>query len=143
MNLTIVRQHYTTKSTMGELLIDGVFECYTLEPAQSSDELVPVGTYDASLQLSPRFKTLTPHLRGVPGYDDEGPHGPIEIHWGNYPNNTEGCCLVGQIQIIEEDFVGRSREALSNLVAKLPTGLPFTVGYVEAVKLVSDIDIGM
>ena len=126
--LTIVREVFTPLSTMGELLLDGVQAAFTLEPPQSSGELVPVGTYNAILQMSPRFETMTPHLKGVPGYDDNGPHGPIEIHWGNYPGNTEGCCLVGTMRSM--NFVGNSRAALEMLVAKLPLGT-FTVTYIN------------
>jgi len=110
---------------MGELYLDGLRECYTLEPSKESGELVALGTYNGILEMSPRFKTITPHLRGVPGYDDFGPHGPIELHWGNYPGNTEGCCLLGTTRAM--DFVGNSRAALAMLVAKLPD--TFTVTY--------------
>jgi hypothetical protein len=131
MDIEIRRTRFTPNSTMGEVYLDGTFECYSLEPAQSAIgstgivELVVAGTYQGVLELSPRFGIETPHLRGVPGYDDSGPHGPIEIHWGNYPGNTEGCCLVGMTQ--SEDFVGNSRDALTELLAKLPR--VFTVTY--------------
>jgi hypothetical protein len=122
--IIIIRETFTENSTMGELLF-GDLTMFTLEPPQSSGELVALGTYQAVLEMSPRFKTLTPHLKGVPGYDDNGPHGPVEIHWGNYPGNTEGCCIVGTIRGI--DFVGNSRAALEMLVAALPGN--FTVTY--------------
>jgi Family of unknown function (DUF5675) len=123
--ITILRQIFTSNSTIGQLYLDGEQQCFTLEPAQDSGELVPPGTYQARMEWSPRFQTMTPHLKGVPGYQDAGPHGPVEIHWGNYPGNTEGCCLVGTNRSI--DFVGNSRVALEELVAKLPP--TFTVTY--------------
>jgi|ERR1700691_5341240 len=126
--ITIVRETFTENSTMGELYLDGVQQCFTLEPPRESGELVTLGTYQAVMEMSPRFQTMTPHLKGVPGYQDNGPHGPIEIHWGNYPGNTEGCCIVGTIRGI--DFVGNSRAALEMLVAKLPN--QFTVTYTDA-----------
>lgn len=104
--------------------MDGEFECWTLEPPLGA-ELVPLGTYQAVMAFSPHFDILTPHLRGIPGFDDYGPHGPIEIHYGNYPGNTEGCCLVGTTK--GEDWVGNSREAFVALVKKLPPD--FTVTY--------------
>ena len=125
--ITIMREAFTANSTMGELYLDGVQQCFTLEPPRDSGELVAPGTYQAVMEMSPRFQTMTPHLKGVPGYQDNGPHGPIEIHWGNYPGNTEGCCLVGMTQ--GRDFVGDSRAALEMLVAKLPN--EFTVTYQE------------
>ncbi len=113
---------------MGDLFLDGLRIMFTLEPSKDSGELVPVGTYKGELDWSPKFKTTTPHIKDVPGYDNRGPHGPIEIHWGNYPGNTEGCCLVGLTQ--SQDFVGQSREALKILVDKLP--IEFDVTYGEA-----------
>lgn len=124
-NILIVRETFTDESTMGKLYLGNEFQLYTLEPPQSSGELVPVGTYQAEMEFSPRFQTMTPHLKGVPGYDDEGPHGPIEIHAGNFPANTEGCLLVGTMRSL--NFVGNSRTALEMLVAKLPE--QFTVTY--------------
>jgi hypothetical protein len=125
--ITIVREIFTDDSTGGELLLDNAMQCFTLEPPESSGELVPLGIYKAALLFSPRFQTMTPHLKGVPGYDDNGPHGPIEIHWGNYPGNTEGCCIVGTMRGL--NFVGNSRAALELLVSKL-TDI-FTVTYKE------------
>jgi Family of unknown function (DUF5675) len=126
--ITIIRETFTENSTMGELYLDGAQQCFTLEPALSSGELVDPGTYQAVMEMSPRFQTMTPHLKGVPGYQDNGPHGPIEIHYGNYPGNTEGCCLVGTTRAM--DFVGNSRAAFEILVAKLPN--EFTVTYTNA-----------
>jgi hypothetical protein len=127
-SIVIVRETFTDDSTMGELYFNSEVQLFTLEPPMSSYELVPVGTYLGILEFSPRFQTITPHLKGVPGYDDNGPHGPIEIHWGNYPGNTEGCCIVGTIRGI--NFVGNSRAALETLVSKLPKS--FTVTYENA-----------
>jgi hypothetical protein len=31
MKITVIRKEYTAKSTIGELYVDGKFECYTLE----------------------------------------------------------------------------------------------------------------
>lgn len=135
--IKIMRHTFSPLSTMGDLYRDDLRIAFTLEPSKDSGELVAVGTYQAKLEMSPRFGVPTPHLKGVPGYDDNGPHGPIEIHWGNYPGNTEGCCLVGLTQ--SQDFVGESREALRKLIKNLP--LEFTVTYAEA-KMVTDEELG-
>jgi Family of unknown function (DUF5675) len=132
--ITIVRETFTENSTMGELYLDGAWQCFTLEPPESAigstgkPELVQLGTYQAALEMSPKFGTITPHLKGVPFYDDNGPHGPVELHWGDYPGNTDGCCLVGGMRAM--NFVGNTRVALKMLVAKLPN--QFTVTYTNS-----------
>jgi hypothetical protein len=138
-DLTVMRHTFSPLSTMGDLYFDGLRIMFTLEPAKDSGELIPVGTYKGTLEWSPRFKTMTPHVRDVPGYDNFGPHGPIEIHWGNYPGNTEGCCLVGLTQ--SQDFVGESRAALARLVGKLGMS-EFTITYANAL-MVTDPELGV
>ena len=81
---------------------------------------------------------LTPHLKGVPGFDDAGPHGPIEIHPGNLPEQTEGCTLVGLTH--GTDSVGLSDEAFVKLVSLLPAD--FQVCYVD-LQIVTDPELGL
>jgi len=82
---------------MGELLINGQHVCYTMEPAYAADTVkpraIPAGTYDLDIRFSPHFNRLMPHVENVPGFTD------IMIHWGNIPANTEGCLLVGELEL--------------------------------------------
>lgn len=117
MQITVARLESTALSTPGKLSLDGVFQCVTLEPPQrkSSDQpkpyCIPAGTYKVALLWSAHFNCLTPHVLDVPGFTE------IEIHWGNYPKDTEGCCLVGRTA--QTDFIGVSREAFIDLMQKL------------------------
>lgn len=124
MELTIQRLEYTDNSTIGELSIDGVFLCWTLEPKKDQSKgkpyCIPSGTYNVTLVMSARFQMVTPHILGVPGFTD------IEVHPGNYPTDTEGCTLVGETK--EVDFVGLSRAAFALLMSKLVE--PITAIYV-------------
>lgn len=120
MRLRLIRGPSTTKSTLGELYIDGTFECYTLEDVVRKVKIpgetaIPAGTYEMIVTMSHRFKQLMPLLVAVPQFEG------IRIHPGNTDKDTRGCILVGQTQ--SKDFVGRSRPAYQVLLAKLQAAL--------------------
>ena len=71
MQITVKRLYKTENSTIGELLIDGVFECFTLEDKErpvkiKSETAIPKGTYKVIINQSNRFKRLLPLLIDVP-----------------------------------------------------------------------------
>ena len=127
MQLTVTRIWHTNLSTCGMLDVDGVFQCYTLEPranqSQGKPYCIPEGTYDLLLQYSLHFNCTTPHLQNVPGFSE------IEIHWGNFPKDTEGCTIVGQTQT--PDFVGFSKNAFLALMQKLVGQTQISITYKE------------
>ena len=77
----------------GEMFVDDTHVCYTLENA---DEAIPAGRYQVTMYPSPRFEQMMPMLNDVPGRSN------IEIHWGSFPKNYEGCIGVGELQ----DYTG-------------------------------------
>lgn len=88
MKLDLIREISTAESTIGELAIDGEFECVTLEDPVRDRKIpdvtaIPSGTYDPVIARSPRFKRLMPRLEDVPG------HSGILIHWGNTAHDTD------------------------------------------------------
>jgi hypothetical protein len=118
--LVLERKWYTKKSTIGELSIDGKFECYILEDYDRlskarkkvyGETAIPRGTYTIRLNKSPRFKRILPLLISVPGFSG------IRIHAGNTAKDTEGCLLPGTTR--RKDFVGQSKRAFSKLYKKL------------------------
>lgn len=118
MKLDIHRKWISKKSTIGELYIDGVFECYTLEDTVRNEKVygetaIPTGRYVVAITRSPKFKCKLPLLKDVPAFKG------VRIHPGNTHKDTEGCILVGQTKA--QDFIGRSRRAFNKLFKKLET----------------------
>jgi 4-hydroxy-3-methylbut-2-en-1-yl diphosphate synthase IspG/GcpE len=128
MEILLKRTTFTEESTIGELYVDGKFECYILEDkdrglksSMSLKEIqekkvyaktaIPTGKYLVANTHSPRFEKYLPLLLNVPGYAG------IRIHPGNYAKDTEGCLLPGVTK--GKDFVGSSRIAFNNLFKKI------------------------
>ncbi|MEP6877471.1 MAG: DUF5675 family protein [Nitrosospira sp.] len=116
MELNVKRTDLSENSTIGELSVDGQFECYTLEdkvrPVKIKGETaITAGRYEVIINYSQRFNRQLPLLMNVP--DFEG----VRIHPGNTAADTEGCILVGQTK--SEGFVGQSRLAFEQLFNKL------------------------
>lgn len=116
MEITLHRKYKIKDYTIGKLYVDGVYVCDTLEdtdrglyqgmgeawlrekkvPGQTA---IPFGRYRVTLKVkSPKYSKrkayekidgYLPRLLEVPGYQG------VLIHIGNYPQDTEGCILVG------------------------------------------------
>ena len=116
MQITVKRLHKTNTSTIGELLVDGIFQCYTLEDTErpvkiKNETAIPKGTYKVIINKSNRFKRLLPLLLNVPNFEG------VRIHSGNTNHDTEGCILVGQTR--GDNYVGQSRKAFEKLFKKM------------------------
>ncbi len=116
MELVLKRLIKTEKSTIGELSINGSFECYTLEDAERISKVygrtaIPKGQYEVIINYSNRFKQYMPLLLNVPDYEG------VRIHSGNTANDTLGCILVGQKKGV--DVIGASRLAYKALFNKM------------------------
>jgi hypothetical protein len=116
MLMQITRKWFTDKSTIGELAVEGEFECYTLEDVVREEKIkgetaIPAGTYEIAITFSNKFKKYLPLLMNVPNFEG------VRIHPGNRPEDTEGCILVGQTK--DNDFVGHSVAAFESLFPKI------------------------
>ena len=116
MNLRVQRTTFTGRSTIGELFVDGAFECFTLEDMVRPVKVpgmtaIPEGVYVVTVSFSDRFKRLLPEVHNVPNFTG------VRIHPGNTDADTEGCILVGQTNA--PDFVGNSRAAFTKLFARI------------------------
>jgi len=116
MKLQLKRKIFTDDSTIGELSIDGVFVCYTLEDKVRDKKIygitaIDYGEYEVIISYSNRFKQFMPLLLKVPNFEG------IRIHSGNKSADTEGCILVGSSKSL--NFVGNSRVTYRSLFAKM------------------------
>ena len=124
MIITIKRLYRSENSTIGEMTIDGKWECYTLEDVErdvkiKSETAIPKGTYKVIINKSNRFKKLLPLLLNVPNFEG------VRIHPGNSNHDTEGCILVGRTK--SKDFIGQSRKAFESLFAKMKLAKEITL----------------
>lgn len=106
MTLTVKRKIESKESTIGELYIDGKFECYTLEDIGRPKKIwgktrIKAGTYRIKFRkigrfhnrYKVRFKSIHKgmlHILNVPLFQF------ILIHCGNTAEHTAGCLLVGK-----------------------------------------------
>ena len=114
MELKLDRKYKKETYTIGNLYIDGRFECNVLEDKDrgltsnmSEDEIrmkkvagktaIPTGRYRVIFSYSPRFgkcsyaiNGMIPLLIGVKGFT------AIRIHGGNRAEDTDGCLIAGE-----------------------------------------------
>lgn len=110
-----------TRGTPGDLFIDGLRYCATLEDVERprgekvpGETAIPTGTYQVVLEMSARFQRELPEIKGVPGFSE------VKFHRGNTVRDTAGCPLVGMSRVglvlaasklAEEGLVERLRRA--------------------------------
>ena len=118
MKLVLKRRTFTPQSTVGDLYVEGAWQCYTLEDQVRADGVkvygetaIPEGTYAVLLTLSQRFGKVMPLLKDVPMFEG------IRIHPGNTNKDTHGCILVGAVK--GYDKILNSKVAYEALYAKL------------------------
>ena len=118
INLLIIRDTFSEKSTLGQLFINGELFCDTLELPYINNErsisCVPAGRYKVRLRL-PRESATRDYLhllvQDVPDRDW------ILFHRGNTTKDTRGCVLVGQSR--EQDRVNNSRLAMDLVIKEI------------------------
>lgn len=122
MNLTVKRLWPGFACVIGQLYVDGLPDCFSLEDTIRPDGVkvegetaIPQGTYRLIMSESKRFCRELPQLLDVPGFTG------IRIHAGNTCENTAGCILVGLER--HDNWIGKSRLALDLLLPKIRTGL--------------------
>ena len=100
MELLLVRNKFLFDRTLGELYVDGDYECCTMEDTDRfledgnekipKETAIPRGRYKVKMLHSNHFGRLMPFLLDVPQFTG------IMLHAGNKPEDTRGCILVGK-----------------------------------------------
>jgi hypothetical protein len=130
MNLKLVRKTFTEESTIGELSVNGKFECFTLEDKVRAVKIhgrtaIPEGIYEVIISFSDKFRKQLPLLLNVPNFAG------IRIHSGNTAADTEGCILVGTTK--GNNAISSSRIAFNALFPKLQAALQKEKIFIEVV----------
>ena len=113
MKLKLKRIFKGDKYTIGHLYINNIYFCDTLEdkvrnlpkePKVYGETAIPAGTYEIDMNtISPKFRNrawakkwggIVPRLKNVPYFDG------VLIHVGNTKDDTDGCIIVGDNQIV-------------------------------------------
>lgn len=129
MKLTVIRYNLQEDYTTGILLIDGIFECFTLEDEHREEKVwgetcVPDGVYEITLRKEGRFHSRYSNkftdfhdgmlwVRNVPNFEY------ILIHIGNTDEDTAGCLLVGQVAYSNKNYIASSTLAYKAMYRKV------------------------
>lgn len=121
--LTLKRVNLASDYTEGNLYLNGVYFCDTLEDAVRAEKIkgktaIPFGYYNVSWHNSPKFGKKLPILQNVPNFEY------ILIHQGNRAVDTEGCILVGKkgsngVLMGRDEGENGSTATLNRLIAAL------------------------
>lgn len=100
-------EHRST--TTGTISLDGRQICFSLEPTKY---MIVGDTYPVKLLWSPRFNRNTPHILNVPGRSE------IEMHGGNYAEDSEGCVLCAMNKL-DDYTIAESKQATDLIESRL------------------------
>lgn len=114
--LKLIRNRFVPEGIFGELLdAAGEHFCYTLEHSYDNRPKLPDGTYTCvkgQHRLSHMTKDFTTfEITGVKG------HSGILFHGGNTNKDSDGCVLVGMVEM--DDSIRQSRTAFAKLMQSL------------------------
>lgn len=121
IHMELRRKWFSAKSTIGELYVNGVFQCNTLEDQVRADGVkiygetaIPAGTYKVTLDAFRGDKSkMYPLLHDVPMFTG------IFMHGGNSDLDSLGCILLGSYDPKTPDFIGNSVASRDALLLKL------------------------
>ena len=131
MNLKLYRYSSQSRTTLGALLIEDKFQCYTLEDCFRKEKIkhetrIPGGRYEIKLRnFGGHYEKYISKYEGHEGMlwlqDVEG-FSDILIHIGNDSKDTSGCILVGSTannNLKNKGLITSSTEAYLDLYKKV------------------------
>ena len=118
INLLLIRDTFSDKSTLGELFLNGERMCDTLENPWINNKknisCIPRGSYKVRLRLA-RESATRDYLHLL--VEDVENRSYILFHRGNTAKDTSGCILVGLGS--KQDFVSNSILAMDLLIKEI------------------------
>lgn len=131
MDILLKRTQKNANGVAGFVIIDGEFQCYSLERPDLDNQrkvsCIPVGRYELAERKEPTAMTMKYREK----YDWFSFHlclqnvknrSGIYIHVGNTIQDSYGCILLGQ-QINTDMFLGSSRKAFRKFYNKVISAL--------------------
>jgi len=113
--IKLVRIAEGVNTTLGQLYIDNIFQCYILEDIIREAKIpgetaIPAGTYRLGLNtfagMNAKYHSRYSHMhrgmvevKGIPNFN------LVFFHIGNYHTDTSGCLLTGSYyQLMDGDY---------------------------------------
>lgn len=126
--LRIIREEFSSQSTLGKMYIDGLFFGYTLEDTVRAFGIkvkgftaLPAYLYWVKMTYSPKFKRLMPLIFNQKdgsikalGIQFRG----IRFHGGNKHSDTDGCILIAKHRLSNQIIQGSLEKELSQLLSE-------------------------
>ena len=120
MQIEVYRDMLTVNSAVSRISVNNVPMWYGLEPPLTREGegpvAIPEGVFTLSIVWSPKHQFYVPLVNDVPG------HTAIEIHPGDFPQDTLGCLLVGMTRSVDRLYA--SRDAWSQMFCKILEAIP-------------------
>ncbi|MCZ4693798.1 hypothetical protein DWB61_09705 [Ancylomarina euxinus] len=128
LHLRIIREEFTSQTTVGKMYIDGHFFGYTLEDTVRAFGIkvkghtaLPAYQYQVKLSFSPKYERMMPLIFNqsdesvnAMGIQFKG----IRFHGGNRHSDTEGCILVAKHRVTNQIIQGSLEKELSLKIAE-------------------------
>jgi hypothetical protein len=126
--LRIIREEFTSQTTVGKMYIDGHFFGYTLEDTVRAFGIkvkghtaLPAYQYQVKLSFSPKYERMMPLIFNqndesvkALGIQFKG----IRFHGGNRHSDTEGCILIAKHRVTNQIIQGSLEKELSLKIAE-------------------------